>query len=66
MQNNYDLNNNISERLRDTEKLTEVIRSSIQDALKKHKQAGNSVCEWRDNEVVWISPEDIPEFNDSP
>ena len=25
----------------------------------KHKQAGNPICEWQDNKVVWISPEKI-------
>lgn len=25
----------------------------------KHKQAENSVCEWRDNKVSWIPPEKI-------
>lgn len=51
--------NSISERLQDTEKLTEVIRDSIKAALKQHKQAGNPVCELRDNIIVWIQPEDI-------
>ena len=31
----------------------------LKDALLKHKQAGNRICEWRDNKVVWISAEHI-------
>lgn len=26
------------------------------DALLKHKQAGNPVYEWKDGKVVWVSP----------
>jgi hypothetical protein len=25
----------------------------------KHKLAGNPICEWRDDEIVWIPPEQI-------
>jgi hypothetical protein len=39
--------------------LTEIIQKSIYVALQKHKQAGNPICEWRDNKVVWIPPEEI-------
>ncbi|MBA3537503.1 MAG: hypothetical protein H0T84_13005 [Tatlockia sp.] len=53
------LDDNITEILNDPERVTKIIQSGIQDALLKHKQAGNQVCEWRDNKVVWISPEKI-------
>ncbi len=49
----------ISKILSDTAKLTQIIQEGIQTALLKHKQAGNPVCEWRDNKVVWIPPEKI-------
>ena len=39
--------------------LTKTLQAGINDALLKHKQAGNSVCEWRNNKVVWIPPERI-------
>ena len=35
------------------------IQSWINDALLKHKQAGNSVCELRNGKVIWIKPQDI-------
>ena len=50
----------ISIILNDSAKVTMIIQEGIKTALLKHKQAGNPVCEWRDNKVVWISPENIP------
>ncbi|MEE9451946.1 MAG: hypothetical protein V3V61_04220 [Gammaproteobacteria bacterium] len=54
------LDSKIAEIFSDTDRLTEILQSGIDDALLKHKQAGNPVCEWRDGKVVWIQPEDIP------
>ncbi|MFO2569244.1 hypothetical protein SCJ59_14630 [Legionella pneumophila serogroup 2] len=53
------MNDNITKILNDPEKVTKIIQSGINNALLKHKQAGNQVCEWRDNKVVWIPPEKI-------
>ena len=50
---------NISKILNDPSKVTQIIQSGIRDALLKHKQAGNQICVWRDNKVVWIPPEKI-------
>jgi hypothetical protein len=50
----------ISIILNDSAKVTMIIQEGIKTALLKHKQAGNPVCEWRDNKVVWIAPENIP------
>ena len=55
-QKNEDL---ISEIMNDPERVRLIIQSAINDALLKHKQAGNSVCELRDGKVVWIKPKDI-------
>lgn len=49
----------ISKVFNDPMKITEVIQEGIQAALMKHKQAGNPICEWRDNKVHWIPPEKI-------
>lgn len=49
----------ISKIFNDTEKMRLIIQSAINDALLKHKLAGNPVCEFRDGKVVWIKPEDI-------
>ena len=49
----------ISKVLSNSANLTRVLQTGIDSALLKHKQAGNSVCEWRDNKVVWIPAEEI-------
>jgi len=58
-QDEHLMNDNITKILNDPEKVTKIIQSGINNALLKHKQAGNQVCEWRDNKVVWIPPEKI-------
>jgi hypothetical protein len=58
-QDKHFINDNITKILNDPEKVTKIIQSGINDALLKHKQAGNQVCEWRDNKVIWIPPEKI-------
>ena len=50
----------ISQIMNDGERVRAIIQSGINTALLKHKQAGNPVCEWRNNQVVWIQPENIP------
>jgi len=50
----------VSRIFADTDSLTRTLQAGIYVALLKHKQAGNPVCEWRDNKVVWIPPECIP------
>jgi len=32
---------------------------AVREALRRHKQAGNPVAEWRDGKVCWIAAEDI-------
>jgi hypothetical protein len=59
MKKDKNVNDNITQILNDPEKVTRIIQSGIMDALLKHKQAGNQICEWRDNKVVWIPPEKI-------
>ena len=49
----------ITKVFHDPIKITKALQSGIQAALIKHKQAGNPICEWQDNKVVWIGPEKI-------
>jgi len=49
----------ISEIMNDPITVRDIIQSGIHAALLRHKQAGNPVCEWQDNKVVWIKPENI-------
>lgn len=53
------LDDNISKILNNPAKVKKIIQNGINAALLKHKQAGNQVCEWRDNKVVWIPSEQI-------
>ncbi len=55
------LDTNITKIFADSEKLTKTLQLAINAALMQHKWAGNPVCEWVDNKVVWVKPEDIPE-----
>jgi hypothetical protein len=41
----------------------EIIQAGIQKALLKHKQAGNSVCGWKNGQVYWVEAENIPVNN---
>jgi len=54
------LDDKISRAFADSETITRILQTGIRLELLKHKQAGKPVCEWRDNKVVWISPEHIP------
>jgi hypothetical protein len=51
---------NITKLLVDTDSLICALQSGIYAALQKHRQAGNSVCIWRDNKIVWIPADSIP------
>lgn len=46
--------------LSDPEQIKKAIQTGIDAALRRHKQAGNPICVWKDNKVVWIKPENIP------
>lgn len=59
MKQDKDRSDKITEVMNDPIRVTKIIQAGINDALRKHKQAGNSVCVWRDNKVVWIPPEEI-------
>jgi hypothetical protein len=49
-----------SERVRDSKLIERAIRRAVREALLRHKPAGNPISVWRDGQVVWIAPEDIP------
>ena len=57
--NNHSADDEISKVFHNPAMITKIIQAGIHAALLKHKQAGNPICEWRNNEVHWISPEQI-------
>lgn len=52
------------ERVHDFARIQESLVLAVQEALVRHKRAGNPVAVWRNGRVEWIPPEDIPETLD--
>ena len=40
---------------------TRAIQRGVREALREHALLGRSVCVWRDDKVVWLSPPEILE-----
>lgn len=49
-----------AERVDDIQRTARALREAVQEALRRHKRAGNPVAIWRGARVEWIQPEDIP------
>ena len=47
------------ERVHDVERMTDVVREAVRDALRRHVQLALPIAVWRDEKVVWIPPEEI-------
>ena len=43
------------------EERTRAIPEGVRDALREHALLGHSVCIWRGEQVVWLSPAEILE-----
>jgi hypothetical protein len=57
----------LNERVGNVPRILEAMNQAVREALLDHKRAGNPVAIWRNEQVVWIQPEDIPtEFDDEP
>jgi hypothetical protein len=50
----------LGERVRDLRLIEQALVRAVQEALKRHKHAGNPVAVWRDGRTVWIEPDKIP------
>jgi hypothetical protein len=53
------------QRVQDVNVVEEALARAVGDALRTHKRAGNSVPEWRDGKVRWLTPEEIPDLADT-
>ncbi len=60
MENKSLENDTISEFFKNNGEVTKTLHAGIRLALLKHKQAGNSVCTWREGKVVWVESDNIP------
>ncbi len=49
-----------AQRVDDIPRILRALREAVQEALRRHKLAGNPVAVWRNGRVEWIAPEDIP------
>jgi hypothetical protein len=54
-----------NQRVQDVNVVEEALARAISDALRTHKRAGNSVPEWHDGKVRWLTPEEIPDLADT-
>lgn len=50
------------ERVRDDERVQRSLVKAVRAALREHKRAGNPIAVGRDGQVVWLAPEEIPDF----
>ena len=53
---------NITKVFRERVLIDRAVGDAVRQALRQHKRAGNPVAAWRDGKVVWVHPEDIPDF----
>lgn len=44
---------------------TEAMQRAVHQAMRVHKLLGHSVVIVRDGQVVWVPPEEIPDFDDA-
>jgi len=52
--------------LAEAEKVEAAVQAAVRDALAAHKRAGNSIVVWENGQVVWIPPDQIEIFEESP
>lgn len=50
----------IDEIFKEGSLIDEALKKAVQEALVRHKQAGNPIVVWRDGKIVWLKPEEIP------
>jgi hypothetical protein len=49
----------IDEIFQEGTSIDNALKQAVQEALVRHKQAGNPVVAWRDGKIVWIQPNEI-------
>ena len=50
----------IDEIFKEGSLIDNALKKAVQEALVRHKQAGNPIVVWRDGKIVWLKPEEIP------
>ena len=54
------------QRVQDVKVVGDALTKAVGDALRRHRQAGNPVPEWRDGKLRWVAPEEIPDSTSLP
>ena len=52
------------ERAGDLDRIGRALRAAVRDALQRHKRDGDPVAVWREGQVVWLPPVQIPAGSD--
>jgi hypothetical protein len=60
MTDTADADSALNERVANIPRNLHAMGQAVCEALLRHKRAGNAVAVWRDGQVVWVPPEDIP------
>jgi len=55
-----ELEKSIDEIFEEGTLIDRALKQAVQEALLRHKQAGNPIVVWRDGKLVWIKPKEIP------
>ena len=50
----------IDEIFKEGSLIDNALKKAVQEALVRHKQAGNPIVVWRDGKIIWLKPEEIP------
>jgi hypothetical protein len=67
MTDRADVDRSLHERVANIPRNLRALDVAVRHALLQHKRAGHPVAVWRDGQVVWIPPEDIPaDVDDEP
>lgn len=60
MSDTHDRSVTPAQRVDDVPRTLDALRQAVQEALRRHKLASNPVAVWRNGQVEWVAPEDIP------
>ena len=56
----------VTATLAEAEKVEAAVQAAVREALAAHKRAGNPIAVWENGQVIWIPPDQIEIFEESP
>lgn len=59
MKTRKELKDKIEKAFADDKKISQAMNLAVQEALQKHKAAGNRIAVWENGKAVWIDPNKI-------